>query len=614
MATKNAVNNKSEAFEITSGDLTVTAGNTNLPDTNSAGTQGTILINSNRFIHKATSASNTFIGTDAGNFTNNKTNSTGVGNLSLMSLSAAGSGSFNAAFGSSSGTAITTGGSNTAVGHAALVALTTGDSNVSVGTNSMTTATSASYNTAVGNGSTASGGSGPLYQLTTGSNNIAIGGGTGAGTDGPGFNYTSTESSNICIGNKAVGTIGESNKIRIGTTGVGAGQQDTCYLAGTVVADTGLTVTTGDATISAGNINLPEVTGATVGVLTGEPNTATGATRLLHTYNPTAASANLFLGYNAGNFTLTTAVRNECIGASSYAGLTTGTRNVGLGESTGVRATTGILQTYIGNQAGAAVTTGTLNTYVGGECGANFVFNGGVNSTGSYNDCFGAYTLAGLTTGSFNVAIGGGEDGGARHAALTQLTTGSNNICIGGASAANTGGAGYNYTSSESSNICIGNATVGTAAESNVMRLGTHGSGAGQVNKAFIAGVRGVTTGVADAIAVLVDSAHQFGTVSSSIRVKKNVEDMSGATDNILDLRPVLFDYIDSPSERRQYGLIAEEVEKIMPDLVVYDKSHTPESVRYHELPVMLLNEMKKMKNTIQDLLKRIDVLESNRR
>ncbi len=213
-------------------------------------------------------------------------------------------------------------------------------------------------------------------------------------------------------------------------------------------------------------------------------------------------------------------------------------------------------------------------------------------TTGLSNTAGGDAALTDLTSGDLNCAFG--------RDALLNIITGDRNLGFGVAS-------GENYTGAESSNIVIGNA--GVNAESNVMRLGTHGVGAGQQAKCFIAGVRGVTTGNADAVAVLIDSGFQLGTVSSSIRVKKNVEDMGTATNSLLDLRPVNFDYINSKSttDRRQYGLIAEEVEKIMPDLVVYNKTTLePESVFYNDLPVMLLNEMKKMQKKIEALEKQI--------
>ena len=93
------------------------------------------------------------------------------------------------------------------------------------------------------------------------------------------------------------------------------------------------------------------------------------------------------------------------------------------------------------------------------------------------------------------------------------------------------------------------------------MRIGTSGAGNSQVNKAFIAGIRGVTTGNANAIAVLVDSAGQLGTVSSSMKFKNNIQNMAADSAAIYKLRPVTFVYNSDETNARQYGLIAEEVE-----------------------------------------------------
>jgi len=120
-------------------------------------------------------------------------------------------------------------------------------------------------------------------------------------------------------------------------------------------------------------------------------------------------------------------------------------------------------------------------------------------------------------------------------------------------------GLGYNsgsaYTGTESSNIAINN--IGVAAESNVIRIGTNGGAAGQQNKAFIAGIRGVTTAVADAIPVLIDSAHQLGTVSSSLRYKENIVDLADQSSIIYDLKPKAFNLKAHP-EVPAWGLIAE--------------------------------------------------------
>ena len=124
--------------------------------------------------------------------------------------------------------------------------------------------------------------------------------------------------------------------------------------------------------------------------------------------------------------------------------------------------------------------------------------------------------------------------------------------------------------------------------------------------RTFVAGIRGVTTDVADAIPVLVDSAGQLGTISSSRRYKKDIADMGDRTDRLLDLRPVLFRYKSRTADENgplEYGLIAEEVADVFPDLVVYDEEGQPETVKYHLLSSMLLNELQKehARNDAQD-------------
>jgi hypothetical protein len=201
------------------------------------------------------------------------------------------------------------------------------------------------------------------------------------------------------------------------------------------------------------------------------------------------------------------------------------------------------------------------------------------------------------TTGINNTAIG--------ERALRFNTTGSNNIALGR-------NAGYSLTTGND-NIAINN--TGVAGEGGTIRVGT----AGTHTRAFIAGIRGVTTGVADAIPVVVDSAGQLGTVSSSRRFKRDIADMGDATERLLELRPVVFHYkqeqtVPSGEVPLEYGLIAEEVAEIFPDLVVYDEEGLPFTVKYHLLSSMLLNELKKLQNELtrlRGLEARLDALES---
>ncbi|MFN0206368.1 MAG: tail fiber domain-containing protein, partial [Planctomycetota bacterium] len=154
--------------------------------------------------------------------------------------------------------------------------------------------------------------------------------------------------------------------------------------------------------------------------------------------------------------------------------------------------------------------------------------------------------------------------------------------------------AGQNLTTG-SNNIMIGN--DGVAAESATIRIGSANQ-----SRAFVAGIRGITTANANAISVLIDSAGQLGTVSSSRRFKEDIRDMGTSTDRLLDLRPVLFKYKqdqslpDGSGVPPEYGLIAEEVVQIFPDLVVYDEKGAPFTVKYHILGSMLINEVKKLK------------------
>jgi len=231
--------------------------------------------------------------------------------------------------------------------------------------------------------------------------------------------------------------------------------------------------------------------------------------------------------------------------------------------------TTGYSNSAVGNGALDSNTTGQANSAVGAGALS-------VNTTGIANSAFGNAALAGNTTGRYNSAFGFG--------ALSSNTTGYRNIAVGDH-------AGTGQTTGHD-NIYIANA--GVAGESNRIRIGQ------SQTATFIVGIRGVTTTNANAIPVLIDAAGQLGTFSSSRSVKKDIRDMGDATDRLLDLRPVTFRYKQQqtlPDGREvppEYGLIAEEVAEVFPDLVVYDEKGQPFTVKYHEMAPMLLNEMKK--------------------
>ena len=163
-----------------------------------------------------------------------------------------------------------------------------------------------------------------------------------------------------------------------------------------------------------------------------------------------------------------------------------------------------------------------------------------------------------------------------------------------------------------SNNIDIGN--QGKRSDSNTIRIGTTGTQAAT----FIAGVSGTT--VAGGVGVIVDSNGQLGTVVSSKRFKDAIKPMGKASEAILALKPVSFRYKEEidPDATPQFGLVAEEVEKVNPALVARDADGKPYSVRYEAVNAMLLNEFLKQHNeflkehrTVQEQQKEIDALKA---
>ena len=287
-------------------------------------------------------------------------------------------------------------------------------------------------------------------------------------------------------------------------------------------------------------------------------NSAAGAYSLANNISGNSNTAN---GYAA-------LYRNTANGntATGYAALYHNTTGVG-NTATGLRAlennTNGIRNTADGVFALNHNVSGGGNTAVGYQALVN-------NAAGHNNTATGNDSLVSNTSGSFNTAIGDG--------ALAN-NIGDGNIAIGFA-------AGSNITNG-TTNIDIG--TAGVAGDTFTIRIG-----GGGVNRAFIAGIRGVTTGVADAINVMIDSNGQLGTVSSSRRFKRDIQPMEKTSESILALKPVTFHYKSDKTNTPQFGLIAEEVAAVNSDLVVRDEKGEIYSVRYDQVNAMLLNEFLK--------------------
>jgi hypothetical protein len=213
------------------------------------------------------------------------------------------------------------------------------------------------------------------------------------------------------------------------------------------------------------------------------------------------------------------------------------------------------------------------------------------NTTGTFNNAVGNFSLDHNTAGNNNNAVGyaamiynttGSNNSAQGFWALANNTTGSNNIAIGQY-------AGYNQTTG-SNNIYFG--PRGVAAENGVIRIGTPGT----QKQAYIAGVSGtVVTGGT----VVVTSSGQLGVASSSRRYKQDIERMGDTSERLYRLRPVKFRYIKTDEQGKrpvQFGLIAEEVADVLPELVYRDADGRVEGVRYDELAPMLLNEIQHQK------------------
>jgi hypothetical protein len=390
-----------------------------------------------------------------------------------------------------------------------------------------------------------------------------------------------------------------------------------CVSAGEVsfsFAGTGANTFAGTQTIDAGHLDLDNST-STTGMITKN------GTRFLHNIG----SDNLFLGTNAGSLTMTGA-SNTGVGSNALANAGAGENNSAIGASALASNTAGGSNTAIGRAALQSNSTGSENTAVGASALTFNTANDNTavgyltlfsNTSGNTNAAVGPYALSANTTGNSNVAFGYGS--------LVHNTTGSTNVALGvGALELNqTGGsntavgffAGGNSTTG-AGNIYLGAQVAGVAGESNTMYLGKVGT----QTKTVIAGIRGVTTGVADAIPVVIDSNGQLGTVSSSIRFKEDIHDMADASRRLLRLRPVTFRYTQpyiNGAKPIQYGLIAEEVAEVFPELAVRGADGQVETVHYETLNVLLLNELQQQirRNERQEQLndeqqRRIETLE----
>jgi hypothetical protein len=252
--------------------------------------------------------------------------------------------------------------------------------------------------------------------------------------------------------------------------------------------------------------------------------------------------------------------------------------------------TSGSSNVAIGLAALDSNTTGSGNTATGinalffNQTGSNNAATGGnalVNNTGNNNAATGAFAMQGNTTGHDNTAQG--------FQALNGNSSGSSNVGIGSH-------AGANVTTG-SNNIIVGANVLGNASDANTIRIGKQGT----QKATFIGGIFGTTV---SGSTVVVASNGKLGVATSSARFKQGIKPMDKASAAVLKLKPVTFQYKEEldPNKVPQFGLIAEEVEKVNPDLVVRDEDGKVSTVRYEAVNAMLLNEFLKEHQKVEEL------------
>jgi len=311
----------------------------------------------------------------------------------------------------------------------------------------------------------------------------------------------------------------------------------------------------------------------------GSSNTALGGDALINVATGLGQD-NTAIGYNA-MFTLVNGQSNTAVGFKTLYYNTDGSNNTAVG-----------IEPLFNNA------TGSWNTAIG-----DFPLYS--NTTGNYNTATGSWSLYFNTRGSSNTADGyralqnsiGDQNTATGYRALGSNTSGDNNIALGFQ-------AGLNLTTG-SKNIDIGN--PGVTGEANTIRIGT----AGTQTETFVAGISGVTVG--GGVAVVIDASGQLGTSTSSARYKEAIRPMDEASEAILSLQPVSFRYKKEldPKGIPQFGLVAEDVAKVNPNLVARDDEGKPYTVRYEAVNAMLLNEFLKEHKKVEALEAELQSLKS---
>lgn len=353
------------------------------------------------------------------------------------------------------------------------------------------------------------------------------------------------------------------------------------------------------------NFNTAEGQNALFSLTTGIYNTALGGQTL---HNVRTGGYNTGVGLNALYFN--TASFNTATGVNALYANTGGNRNTANGVFALRSNQIGMSNTAIGTYA-LYKNTADNNTAIGDSALQNnitghdntalgflalFSSQGGAQNTAIGDSALYGNDASGTGLGSGNTAIGfnalqHNNDGGGNtangFAALFNNISGDNNVALGRY-------AGENLDTGDN-NIDIGYNVTGVAGESNTIRIGNT-----DISDTYIRGISGTTS--AGGMAVYVNSNGHLGTTTSSVRFKDEIKPVGNASQAILALRPVSFRYkkeID-PNGIPEFGLIAEEVEKVNPDLVIRDQAGKPYTVRYEQINAMLLNEFLKEHSKVE--------------
>ena len=331
--------------------------------------------------------------------------------------------------------------------------------------------------------------------------------------------------------------------------------------------------------------NTAEGDNALFSLTTGVHNTATGYSAL---YTNTTGNDNTAIGFDTLNLN-TNGFNNTAVGSNALRNNTEGSSNTAIGEETLFNETTAHGNIAIGHLALYEDTVGNDNVAIGE--GALFDNTGGIsnvavganvlnyNMLGAFNTASGYNAMFLSDSGNFNTAYG--------PYALENNVVGNNNIAIGYLAGENVNG---------DNNIDIGNSA--NVHDNGVIRIGDSAT----QTKAFIAGIAG--TPIAPGVVVGVNANGQLGVKASSARFKEAIKPMDKASEAIFSLKPVTFRYRKAldPAAMPQFGLVAEQVAKVDPDLVVSDEKGQPFTVRYDEVNAMLLNEFLKEHCKVQEM------------